>query len=154
MRYGNTVQIFDLIQKALATLRNEVLRLLREKTRATRSDLFLVSSKTHELLCNVKGAWYRMPSSSGLPGHCAATSEIINVDDVQSDDRHDGAFDEHFGLKTRNLLCGPIRGKRRGGDVVGVLALANKERDASFTQVLAAVGSRTHLIGSRRTRRR
>ena len=136
LRYGNTVQVFDLIQKALATLRQEALRSLRVATRCTRSDLFLMSSKTQELLCNVKGAWYRLPSNLGLPGHCVMTSETLNVDDVQKDDRYDSSFDDHFRIKTRNVLCGSIRGKRGGGEIVGVLALSNKEKGANFTQVL------------------
>lgn len=96
-------------------------------------DVFFVNEQTRETVACLKGTWYRLPMSSGLAGYCAETAEVVLVENASNDLRYNANIDDHLRLKTDNVLCHPIRGRRGGGDVVAVLQACNKASGA-FTQ--------------------
>ena len=50
----------------------------------------------------------RIPVGSGLTGSCAATGEVIAVQDAMADARFDSSYDEKTGFKTKACVCVPI----------------------------------------------
>lgn len=127
IKYGNMVQVFDVIHKDMAALRLELLRRLRGELRCERVDLFLIHEAAQELVVFVHGSWYRTPMSAGLPAYCAVTCETLNVSNPHADSRYNRNLDEHLKLKTSSVLCQPVRGRRGAGDAVAVLQACNKE---------------------------
>jgi serine phosphatase RsbU (regulator of sigma subunit) len=76
----------------------------------------------------------RIRSDAGLAGAVFTSGQPANVADVESDSRFDRELDRRFGLRTRNVLCVPIRRFRDGvAEVVGVVEVANK-RGGPFTE--------------------
>ncbi len=66
----------------------------------------------------------RFSVKEGLAGFCARNGEIVNVDDVYTDDRFNSDIDKQTGYKTRNVLCVPVRDRQ--GIIRGVTQGINK----------------------------
>jgi len=88
----------------------------------------------------------------GIAGHVAINGIPAVVADAHKDQRFDLASDRHKGLRTRSVLCVPVR---HAGGVVAVVELRNKaslgvftqadqEHLESLTQVAPAVYAVTH----------
>ncbi len=72
-------------------------------------------------------------SPRSISGSVALSKELINIADVydlppESPFGFDHRFDERIGYRTRSLLTAPLIDKQ--GEVIGVLQLINKKRDA------------------------
>ena len=82
-----------------------------------------------------------LPPGAGICGHVARTGKPLIVNDAASDSRLYRAVDENTGVRTRNVLCVPIR---TGERLWGVLELINKTGggfdpdDLRLGQVVAA----------------
>ena len=124
---------------------------------AERATVFLYEAEEDELVsCVAAGAEeIRTPASAGIAGAAARSGQVINVPDAYADSRFNRAVDRQTGFRTRNLLAIPLRGY--AGELVGVLQVLNKRRDAfdlydiSLAETLAAQAGvalqRARLIG-------
>ena len=98
-----------------------------------RCTVFLHDPSTDELwskvALGVEGHVIRIPSGSGVAGHCFRNGHIVNLADAYADPRFNREVDRRTGYRTRSLLCAPIR--TRDGHPLGVIQLLNK-RDGAF----------------------
>jgi hypothetical protein len=124
--YGNNVQMLNLIQKDLTTLRLELLRKLQADVRADRVDCFFVQAATDELLIYFKGAWHNMRSHAGLPGEAARSGQLLTVVDLPDDSRYDSALDKALQSSPSCSMCVAVRANRGGGAVVAVLQASRR----------------------------
>jgi HD-GYP domain-containing protein (c-di-GMP phosphodiesterase class II) len=67
----------------------------------------------------------------GIAGWVAKTGKPLIVNDPRMDERFSKKVDGKIGFKTRNLLCVPVKVKRK---VIGVLEAVNKKDGATFTR--------------------
>jgi phosphoserine phosphatase RsbU/P len=67
----------------------------------------------------------RLPAGGGIAGRVAHDGKVVNLADAYHDLRFDRDVDRQLGYRTRTLLCLPIR--NRGGEIIGVLRLLNKQ---------------------------
>ena len=110
----------------------------REATRlleADRASIFLLDREKMELWSKValgSDEILRFDANKGIAGAAAMTGKIVNVSDVQNDDRFNPAIDSQTGYRTRNLLAVPLQ-NLIDGEVVGAFEVLNK-RSGAFNQ--------------------
>jgi adenylate cyclase len=100
---------------------------------ADRSSLFLHDAETDELFSRViQGdsiGEIRFPSHLGVAGSVFTSGQAEIIADAYADPRFNQKVDRHTGYRTRNILCAPIRNKKR--EVIGVAQVLNKH-DGDF----------------------
>ncbi len=109
---------------------------------AEMASVFLLDHAQQELWYPLKedGQILRLDARLGIAGHCVSTGSVINVQDVQSDDRFFSGIDLHTKRRTRTLLAVPMR--LSTGEVFGVFEAVNKKsktfstRDEKLAQAL------------------
>jgi CheY-like chemotaxis protein len=111
--------------------------LAREAVRemdADRSSIFLLDGARQELWSRVAlgigKQVIRFPADRGIAGHVATTGELLNVAQPYADPRFNPSVDRDTGYRTRNILCGPLRGHE--GGVIGVLQVLNRRGGGPF----------------------
>jgi phosphoserine phosphatase RsbU/P len=108
-----------------------------------RASIFLHDPRHNELWTKVAlGAnTIRLPSSSGIVGHCFTCNTVLHVADPYADPRFNSDPDRLSGFVTRNLLSAPMAGL--DARPVGVIQAVNKEalpfaeNDLALIQLLA-----------------
>lgn len=131
--YGDVALEFDILQKELILLQDDLLNKYKKLINCDRASIFFLHEKSHELiLCADKNIWYRLPAGCGIAGRCAETGEVLNIQDVQSDFRFNRNVDMKTGYVTKSILCQPLRSHRGGGHVVGVVQMLNKNDGLHF----------------------
>jgi HD-GYP domain-containing protein (c-di-GMP phosphodiesterase class II) len=102
------------------------------------ASLLLVDELTDELYFEValgeKGKRVkeiRLKKGEGIAGWVVTNNQPVLIDDVKSDPRHSGRFDDRSKFQTRSMICVPMVIKNK---VVGVLQAINKLGDARFSQ--------------------
>lgn len=110
-----------------------------------RCSVFLHDPTTGDLWSTValgmEGRVIRVPSGTGVAGHCFQTGDTINLADAYADSRFNKDVDRTTGYRTRSLLCAPIH--RRDGTRLGVIQILNKAEgvftadDESFLDIFA-----------------
>ncbi len=112
-----------------------LLDITTEKLKAERSTFFLHDPTTDELYSRVMHGDFkreiRILSNSGAAGHVFTSGKAEIIHDAYASSQFDKSVDELTGLKTRNILCCPIRTLR--GEILGVAQALNKKR-GRFTQ--------------------
>ena len=106
------------------------------------ASVFLLDTEQQELWFPLQenGQMLRLDARLGLAGNCIATGEVLNVSDVQSDDRFFTGIDLHTKRRTRTLLAVPLR--VASGEIFGVFEAINKKgkafsrRDEKLAQAL------------------
>jgi sigma-B regulation protein RsbU (phosphoserine phosphatase) len=115
----------------LAELLELILKIARTEVKAERGMVFLVDSRRHELWSIAASGLdhheLRIPYGKGIPGHVAATGEVVNTENPSSLEFYDPKYDERPDSQTRALLSLPIR--HHFGEVVGVLQLVNPQNE-------------------------
>jgi adenylate cyclase len=100
---------------------------------ADRSTLFLYDPETEELFSRViRGGVIdevRFPARMGIAGSVFASGKGEIIPDAYADPRFNREVDQRTGYRTRNILCAPIRNKKR--EVIGITQALNK-RDGAF----------------------
>jgi signal transduction histidine kinase/ActR/RegA family two-component response regulator len=120
----------------------EVLELIMKSTNKVTSSiagsLMLLDVATGELVLSVSTGPksntlkdIRIPVGTGIAGWVAANERHVLVDDVQKDKRFYVAGDKINGIKTKSILCVPLKAK---SNLIGVLEVINKVDGTSFTQ--------------------
>lgn len=140
--YGNMALKYDVIQKEIHSLQAEKISHFKDIIGCEMGHILFLSECTSELVMCIDQTWYRVSVNSSLEGACARNGETINVSNPYEDSRFNKNIDEATGIKTRNMLCHPLRMNRGGGRVVGVVRMLNKKGDVAFddndVDVLAA----------------
>jgi phosphoserine phosphatase len=97
-----------------------------------RASIFLHDARTSELWTKVAllSAEIRIPSHTGIAGHCFTSAETICVHDPYHDPRFNPEPDRKSGFVTRNLLTAPML--NIDGQPLGVIQAVNKV-DARFS---------------------
>jgi signal transduction histidine kinase len=123
----------------------QIARKACEVMETDRCSLFLHDPKTDELWSKValgmEGQEIRIPSGSGVAGHCFRTGETINLADAYDDPRFKKEVDVQTGYRTLSLFCAPIH--NRDGKRLGVIQLLNKKEgvfageDETFLRIFA-----------------
>ena len=131
--YGDVALEFDILQKELVLLQDDLLNKYKKLINCDRASIFFLHEKSHELiLCADKSNWYRLPAGCGIAGRCAETGEVLNIKDAQSDFRFNCNVDLKTGYVTKSILCHPLRSQRGGGHIVGVVQMLNKNDGLHF----------------------
>jgi GAF domain-containing protein len=87
---------------------------------------------------------YKIKLGEGVAGTVAQNRESLVLNDVTTDKRFAGRYDQISGFKTRSILCSPMIA---GGELVGVLEVLNKksgeftEGDKGLLESLAGLGA-------------
>lgn len=131
-----TTEQFEMVVKSLQLLNanvkkddvlSNIVDVAVNLTNADRGTLYLVEKETNELWSKVligdEIEEIRLKIGEGLAGWVAQNGEILNVLDVNDDERFERSFDEITGYTTKNMLIFPIKNKT--DETVGVLQLLN-----------------------------
>ena len=98
-------------------------------------NLFLLDGETGEFKCffihNEEIKEMHLPTSKGLAGYVAKTSETVNLEDAYQNPLFDPQIDKVLKYKTKTVLCIPV--KQKDNKVIGVLQVVNKKGKGQFT---------------------
>jgi signal transduction histidine kinase len=130
----------------LDALLKRILDLATEHVGAERGSIFVRDPATGDLVSHLfhgdEVERIVVKAGRGLAGHVAATGKSVRLADAYQDPRFDRSVDASTGYRTRSLLAVPLT--VRGGDVLGVLEVLNKQdgefaaEDAAFLAAFAA----------------
>lgn len=105
-----------------------LMEVVTEALNADRSSLFLYDPETRELFSRVVQGdtigEIRFPCGLGVAGSVFMSGEAEIIADAYADPRFNQEFDRRTGYRTRNILCVPIRNKKR--EVIGITQALNK----------------------------
>jgi len=98
-------------------------------TNADRGTLYLIDKEKSELWSKVAMGEeireIRLNLGEGMAGWVAESGEVVNIEDVKTDERFKSDVDKESGYETKNMLCFPI--KNKDDEVVGALQLLNSK---------------------------
>jgi adenylate cyclase len=129
-----TSALVDISNRVSDTLSLDVLfprlmEVVTESLNAERSSLFLYDPDSRELFSRVMQGnamgEVRFPASLGIAGSVFTSGEGEIIPDAYADARFNRELDTKTGYRTRNILCVPIRNKKR--EVIGVTQALNKK---------------------------
>ena len=113
---------------SLDVLFPRLMEVVTEALNADRSSLFLFDPETNELFSRVMQGdaigEIRFPSHLGVAGSVFSSGQAEIIADAYADPRFNQDVDRHTGYRTRNILCVPIRNKKR--EVIGITQALNK----------------------------
>ena len=114
---------------SLDVLFPRLMEVVTEALNADRSSLFLHDAETNELFSRVMQGdaigEIRFPSHLGVAGSVFTRGEAEIIADAYADPRFNQEVDRRTGYRTRNILCVPIRNKKR--EVIGITQVLNKQ---------------------------
>jgi diguanylate cyclase (GGDEF)-like protein len=140
------LEFFNEVSKTLtSTLElNDILTTIMKKSKklvkAETWSMLLLDEETGELVFEKiagkrqdKGKMkkIRLKIGEGIAGWVAQEGIPVVIPDVSIDKRFFSAKDKETDVRTKSLMCVPIKSK---GNVIGVLEILNKTTDASFTK--------------------
>ncbi len=146
-----TTALVDVANRVSDTLSLDVLfprlmEVVTETLNAERSSLFLYDAETRELFSRVMQGnamgEVRFPADRGIAGSVFTSGKGEIIPDAYADPRFNRKVDTETGYRTRNILCVPIRNKKKA--VIGVTQALNKregEFDLEDMQSLEALSS-------------
>ncbi len=104
-------------------LRDEACRRLK----ADMASVFLLDHARQELWFPLQedGKLLRLDARLGIAGHCLSTETVLNIPNVQVDDRFFSGIDLQTKRRTRTLLAVPLR--LPTGEIIGVFEAVNKK---------------------------
>lgn len=131
---------------SLDLLFSRLIEVVTETLNVERSSLFLYDPDTKELFSRVMQGdvvgEVRFPADLGIAGSVFTGGEGEIIPDAYADARFNREVDTKTGYRTRNILCVPIRNKKR--EVIGVTQALNKREgqfDAEDQRLLEALSS-------------
>ena len=118
---------------SLDVLFPRLMEVMTETLGADRSSLFLHDRETGELFSRVmQGSVMgevRFPAALGIAGAVFASGKGRIIADASADPLFNREVDQRSGYRTRNILCVPIRNRKR--EVIGITQVLNK-REGEF----------------------
>jgi adenylate cyclase len=116
---------------SLDLLLKRLIEIITEALNADRTTLYLYDPERHELFSRIAQGdltqEIRFASHLGIAGSVFTGGEAVIINDAYSDPRFNQEVDRKTGYKTRNILCTPLRNKRR--EIIGVSQVLNKAED-------------------------
>ena len=146
-----TSALVDISNRISDTLSLDVLfprlmEVVTETLNVERSSLFLYDPDTKDLFSRVMQGnamgEVRFPGDLGIAGSVFTSGEAEIIPEAYDDVRFNREIDTKTGFRTRNILCVPIRNKKR--EVIGVTQALNKREgafDAEDKHLLEALSS-------------
>lgn len=93
-------------------------------------ELFFVDSLSKSLFCRTDSSWkgYSIPVGKYIQGIVAEKGVVMNLVNATAHPEFNHEYDRVAGIKTRNLLCVPVKSSQRHGEenVIAVFYAANK----------------------------
>jgi hypothetical protein len=83
-----------------------------------------------EAILSLEGQQIRIGDDEGIAGSVFQSSEMLNVQDTNTDDRFTGGIDAKTGYETKSILCIPLKNRR--GQNIGVMQLLNKQVEPGY----------------------
>lgn len=132
---------------------DKLLALIMEQAKgvvsASGSSLLLLDEQKRELIFHValgekgdKLRKIRLPEGEGIAWSCIKNDKAVIVNDVEKDPRWSSRGDQITEIKTKSILCVPLKIKER---IIGAVEAINKLGDGNFTeddaQILEAFAS-------------
>ncbi len=139
-KLGAVVEECSIINSTLniAEVLNNIMKYANRVTNSSASTLMLLDEETGELVFSVptgpktdKLTDIRMPPGKGIAGWVAANGQHLLIHEARNDPRFYGKVDEMSGIKTKSILCVPLKSKSK---LIGVLEVVNKIDGDSFTE--------------------
>jgi diguanylate cyclase (GGDEF)-like protein len=140
------LEFFDEVSKTLtSTLElNDIITTIMKKSKklikAETWSILLLDEETGELVIEKitgkkedtsKMKKVRIRLGEGIAGWVAQEGIPVVMPDVSIDERFCSAMGKETGIRTKSLMCVPIKSK---GNIIGVLEIANKTTDTPFTK--------------------
>jgi len=120
----------------LSNILSRIMDKVKEMTKAEAWSVLLVDPDTGELVFEKTDAKktkkihkFRLKLGEGIAGWVAREGIPVVVPDVSKDERFFGKIDKAFHVKTKSLMCVPIK---INNEVLGVLELANRTTNEPF----------------------
>ncbi len=139
-KLGIAVEIISMINSTLnlAEVLSHLMRHANRVTNSVSSTLMILDHDTGELVFSVPTGPnaaqltdIRIPTGRGIAGWVAQHGQYVLVPDVKKDPRFYPEIDRLTGLKTKSVLCVPLKAKSK---LIGVLEVVNKADGSEFTQ--------------------
>lgn len=134
------IQAFEYISSPLdpEKILELVLEQISQLLNAEAGSIFLLNEKTKELelkvatnLSKEEIEKIKVPLGKGLAGFVAEKNQLVNIKDVNQDDRFYSNIDHITGFKTKSILTVPLKTSNR---IVGVLQALNKKNGNFFSE--------------------
>jgi adenylate cyclase len=133
-RFGAMLYIARHLDAALPLemVLKSMMTICTEATNSERGSVFIFDARTCELFSRAMAGTgqaqeIRFPSDRGIAGRVFKTGQPLIIPDAYADPAFNPEIDRVTGLRTRNILCVPIRTPT--GDVVGVVQVLNRRSD-------------------------
>lgn len=134
------IEAFEYISSPLNP--DEILKLVLEQIsnllNAEAGSIFLINEKTKMLELKVATNLnsdeiekIKVPIGKGLAGYVAGHDVLVNIKDVEKDDRFYSNIDSITGFKTKNILTVPLKTSQK---LVGVIQALNKKNGENFSE--------------------
>jgi diguanylate cyclase (GGDEF)-like protein len=121
-------------QRVIAVIMSHIQQLIPSEAWS----ILLVDEKkkelTFEMALGEKGEDFsdiRLKIGEGIAGWVAQTGKPVIVNDVASDPRFQGRYDEQTQFHTRSILCAPLVSR---GSTIGVVEILNRASGSRFTK--------------------
>ena len=128
---------------------NNIVKAACELTHADRGTLYLVDKESNELWSKVvtesEVKEIRLNLGEGIAGWVGSSGEVVNITNVDEDQRFKRDYDRSSGYKTKSMLCFPLKNKEN--EIIGVIQLLNSQygyfssKDEQFLDALSAHAS-------------
>jgi adenylate cyclase len=119
---------------SLDLLLQRLVEIITEALNADRSTLYLYDSETQELFARVALGGLtkeiRFPCHLGIAGSVFTSGNGLIIPDAYADARFNQEVDRKTGYRTRDILCTPMRNRKR--EIIGVSQVLNK-LEGTFT---------------------
>ncbi len=139
-KLGAAIEMGSMVNSTLnlAEVLALIMRHVNQVTNSDASTLMLLDEKTGELVFSVPTGPkagglidIRIPSGEGIAGWVAKNQQPVLAANAREDPRFYPEIDKISGLKTKSLLCVPLKAKTR---LMGVLEAINKSDGSAFTK--------------------
>jgi hypothetical protein len=128
--FGNRALTADLIHTELHLLQSQHMKRCKRLVGCEEAHICFIHERTHDLLLVTEhSVWYRLPMGFSSPGQCAEQGTVLNITNAYEDAYFNSNLDDKLHMKTKSVLCYPVRGNRGAGAVIGVLMCTNKNDD-------------------------
>ncbi|MEK7685818.1 MAG: GAF domain-containing protein [Verrucomicrobiota bacterium] len=129
-RVSALLDVYNRISDVLSLdlLLKRLIEIITEALNADRSTLYLHDAENRQLYSRIAQGdltqEIRFPCHLGIAGSVFTNGQGLIIDDVYADSRFNQEVDRKTGYRTRNMLCTPLRNKKK--EIIGVSQVLNK----------------------------
>mmetsp|Transcript_25224 Transcript_25224/g.32910 ORF Transcript_25224/g.32910 Transcript_25224/m.32910 type:complete len:702 (-) Transcript_25224:144-2249(-) len=134
IEYGNQASVIFKYEDELKRVAREKVTEFKNLVGCERASVFLADRTTKSLyLMPVESTkWIKLPMAEGIAGYTVSQGVTLNIPDAYDDPRFNQSVDKKFGLRTKSILCVPLREKVAASNVVGCIQMINKIGEEDF----------------------